>query len=289
MEDPIPPSQVGQPGRRPDNNQRPNRASLFKPQSLKDVKVENEDVFYQARQHWASVVQPVYETFIFLLFIIWIVDLTTASTLGGRLVTTVLIAAAIHFLALTVTGGRPPISRLAADPFSNPTGQTTINRTFIIGLVLTVALCLATLGLRFTIGLAVVGVISRLIIILARWSFYERRYITNRRVIESGGFLGSRISSMPLSRVTDISYSRTVPGELLGYATMRVETAGQDQALGVVRYISEPNTFYDVLVNFSAPKTSPDDQAAQAAAQANDEGGIPPPPAPRSQRDDFGL
>jgi uncharacterized membrane protein YdbT with pleckstrin-like domain len=98
-------------------------------------------------------------------------------------------------------------------------------------------------------------VITRLVVVLARWSFYERRYITNRRVIESGGFLGSRISSMPLSRVTDISYSRTIPGELFGYATMRVETAGQDQALGIVRFISEPDHFYEVLINFSAPQT----------------------------------
>ncbi|MEL7156362.1 MAG: PH domain-containing protein [Actinomycetota bacterium] len=278
MEDPTPPP-VGRPGRRPDDKPRRNRASLLLPQSLDDVKVENEDVFYNARQHWASVVQPVYETFIFLLFIIWIVDLTRGTGLSNSVVTTILIAAALHFLVVTVSGGRPPVSRLAADPFSNASGQTTPSRTVIFGSVIIIALSLVVWGLQFTLALAVIGVISRLIVILARWSFYERRYITNRRVIESGGFLGSRISSMPLSRVTDISYSRTVPGEILGYATMRVETAGQDQALGVVRYISDPNTFYDVLVNFSAPKTSPDDQASQTTAN-NDEGGSPPPPPP---------
>lgn len=284
MEDPIPPP-VGQPGRRPDDKPRRNRASLVLPQSLDDVKVENEDVFYSARQHWASVVQPVYETFIFLLFIIWIVDLTRGSGLSNPLVTTVLVLALLHFLLVTVTGGRAPVSRLAADPFTNAAGKKPLSRNVGIGGLVAVGAGLLVFGLQFTLAVAVIGVITRLIVILARWSFYERRYITNRRVIESGGFLGSRISSMPLSRVTDISYSRTVAGELLGYATMRVETAGQDQALGVVRYISDPNTFYDVLVNFSAPKTAPDDQPSQSGAN-NDEGGRPPPPPPAP--DDLG-
>lgn len=289
MEDPTPPP-VGQPRRRLDGKPRRNRASLFKPQDVEDVKVEDEDVVYQARQHWASVVQPIYETFVILLFIIWIVDLTSSDGYSNSFVTFILVGAGLHWVVLAVTGGRVPISRLAADPFSNPAGQQTVNRTLLIGLGIGIGLGIAILGFQITLVMAVVGIIARLIIILARWSFYERRYITDRRVIESGGFLGSRISSMPLSRVTDISYSRTVPGELLGYATMRVETAGQDQALGVVRYISDPNKFYDVLVKFSAPKTVTEDEAAQAAAQPNDEGGIPPlPPPPVRPSDDLGL
>lgn len=288
MEDPTTPPPVGQPGRRPDAKPRRNRASLFKPQGREDVKVENEDIHYESRQHWASVVQPVYETFIFLLFIIWIVDLTTASGISNSVVTLILFGAAIHFAIATVTGGRPPVSRLAADPFSNASGQKTVSRSLLIGGLLIVGLSLAAIGIQFTVAVAVIGVVSRLIVILARWSFYEKRYITNRRVIESGGFLGSRISSMPLSRVTDISYSRTVPGELLGYATMRVETAGQDQALGVVRYISNPNVFYDRLVNFSAPKAAAEDTGAAPDA-SNDEGGFPPQPPPPLLGDDLGL
>lgn len=273
------PSAGGSPEWRPVDRRIRNRASLFAPQSLDDVKVENEDVYYRARQHWASVVQPIYETFIFLLFIIWIVDATGGNGFSNSVITFILIGAAAHFVVITVTGGRPPPSRLAADPFSNSTGKESLSRNTVIILAVSFALSIAFIGLRVTAIMAIVLVIARLTIIIARWAFYERRYITNRRLIESGGFLGSRISSMPLSRVTDISYSRTVPGEVLGYATMRVETAGQDQALGVVRFISNPNKFYEVLVNFSAPKTSPDDQGPQPIdlrSEGQPPAGLPP-------------
>jgi len=51
------------------------------------------------------------------------------------------------------------------------------------------------------------------------WLLYERLYITNRRVILAQGFLGSDISTMPLTRLTDLNYTTTVAGELLGYAS----------------------------------------------------------------------
>ncbi|MCP4221713.1 MAG: PH domain-containing protein [Actinomycetia bacterium] len=229
------------------------RSSLIKPLDEQAVLVPNEQVYYAERQHWASIVQPVYETFIFLLFIIWIVDTITTSGLSNSWIGLILLGATIHAITLVITGGRAPTSRLAADPFSNPNGGG-VRRGGVLGIGLPMVLVLIFFGPQVAGVAAVFIVITRLIIILARWSFYERRYITNRRVIESGGFLGSRISSMPLSRVTDISYSRTVPGEVFGYATMRVETAGQDQALGVVRFIAEPDHFYEVLINFSAPQ-----------------------------------
>lgn len=232
-----------------------NRASLIKPQTLDDILVEDERPYYDSRQHWASVIQPIYETFIFLLLIIWAVDLAEGTGWGNNsLVTTILLLAGAHFVITTITGGRIPNSRLAADPFANTTGQGRLGRVPLIVIALTVLASAFFIGVTATLVLLVVIVISRLVVVLARWSFYEKRYITNRRVIESGGFLGSRISSMPLSRVTDISYSRSIAAELLGYATMRVETAGQDQALGVVRFIDQPNDFYDVLVRFSAPR-----------------------------------
>lgn len=239
------------------------RSSLLKPLDENAVLVPNEQVYYAERQHWASVVQPVYETFVILLAVVWVIGWFNSEPNGGvgagnNFVTVILVAAAIHASVLIVTGGRLPTSRLAVDPFSKPGAG--IGRTTLMLIIGAVVFGVITIGAMIVGILFVAIVIGRLTIELAKWSFYERRYITNRRVIESGGFLGSRISSMPLSRVTDISYGRSIPGELFGYATMRVETAGQDQALGVVRYIAEPDHFYEVLINFSAPQADPPPQ-----------------------------
>jgi hypothetical protein len=225
---------------------------LPKPLDERAILVPNEQVYYAERQHWASVVRPVYETFIFLLFVVWSVDFFGSTSYRNNWVGVLLLLATIHAIVYIATGAGPT-SRLAVDPFSNP--DEGAGRYTMIAMGAVVVIGVFMLGFRLAGMIAVIVVITRLVVVLARWSFYERRYITNRRVIESGGFLGSRISSMPLSRVTDISYSRTIPGELFGYATMRVETAGQDQALGIVRFISEPDHFYEVLINFSAPQT----------------------------------
>lgn len=232
------------------------RASLIRPLTEADVLVGNETAYYTGRQHWASVVQPVYETFVFLLFIVWAIDALAGTGFSSPLISLILIGATIHAALLAFTGGRAPVSRLAVDPFSNDGRAKNVSRVAAVWIVGSVAFGLAFLGIRLTAVFAVIALVTRLVIILARWSYYEKRYVTNRRVIEAGGFLGSRISSMPLSRVTDISYSKSVSGELLGYATMRVETAGQDQALGVVRFISRPDHFYEVLSSFSAPPST---------------------------------
>jgi membrane protein YdbS with pleckstrin-like domain len=231
------------------------RSSLIKPLTDKAVLVPNESIYYAERQHWASIAQPVYETFVFLLVVIWIVGLMgNGNPSGGfsRGIGIILLLVAIQ-AALMAVNGRNPISRFAVDPFAHPNKGP--NRVVRAALAALFVLILVQLGVQGGGIVAVIFVIGRLIVILAQWAFYERRYITNRRLIESGGFLGSRINSMPLSRVTDISFSRSVPAEIFGYARMRIETAGQEQALGVVRFIAEPDHFYEVLVNFSAPQS----------------------------------
>lgn len=230
-------------------------SSLLRPLAERDVLIPNEQVYYAERQHWASIVQPVYETFIFLLFIVFIADVQATGGLSttNRWVGLILLLALIQIGAVAISGGRAPTSRLAVDPFASG-GRSGVNPLLRWTIAIGLLLMLITYGLRTTGIVLVFLVVGRLITILARWTFYERRYITNRRLIESSGFLGSRISSMPLPRVTDIVYGRTVPGEIFGYARMRIETAGQDQALGLLFFINEPDHFYEVLVNFSAPQ-----------------------------------
>jgi hypothetical protein len=103
-------------------------------------------------------------------------------------------------------------------------------------------------------GMAIMAILvaaGRFIYTAAMWAFYERLYITNRRVIAAAGFLGAQIDTMPLTRVTDINYQTSVLGELLGYGVLRVETAGQDQALGLLEFLDKPNNFYEILIDLS--------------------------------------
>ncbi len=228
-------------------------AGLFSPLDIRTVLVGDEAVYYADRQHWAAMAQPVYQTFVFLVLVVWLVGLESGASVSSgyqQVLLLILVGAAIH-AALLVLNGKDLVSHLAIDPFSNASkGPSRVARFAAAGAL---GLMFYEFGLQGGGIIVVFLVISRLISILARWAFYERRYVTSKRLIESGGFFGSRISSMPLTRVTDFSYHRTIPGELLGYASMRIETAGQDQALGTVRYIANSENFYSVLVALSAP------------------------------------
>lgn len=75
------------------------------------------------------------------------------------------------------------------------------------------------------------------------WHF-DRLLVTDLRVIRARGLITRRISTMPVTKVTDMTYRRTLPGRLLGYGALVLETAGQNQALSFINYIPDPDHFY---------------------------------------------
>jgi hypothetical protein len=54
----------------------------------------------------------------------------------------------------------------------------------------------------------------------------ERIVITDKRVMLAQGFFVHKIAMMPLTKVTDLTFERSIRGRLLGYGTLIVESAG---------------------------------------------------------------
>jgi uncharacterized membrane protein YdbT with pleckstrin-like domain len=71
--------------------------------------------------------------------------------------------------------------------------------------------------------------------------------ITDRRIFQLSGVFTRNLASMPLSKLTDLTYRRTLPGRILGYGTLIVETAGQDQALSEIDYLPQPDRVYRTI------------------------------------------
>jgi uncharacterized membrane protein YdbT with pleckstrin-like domain len=86
-------------------------------------------------------------------------------------------------------------------------------------------------------------VVSRLAFKVFEWSD-EFFAVTKVRVILVHGLVTRRVDMMPLSKVTDLTVNRTIMGRMLGYGTLVLESAGQDQALSTVEYIPEPEAIY---------------------------------------------
>ena len=54
---------------------------------------------------------------------------------------------------------------------------------------------------------------------------------TDKRLLLFYGFITQKVAMMPLIKVTDMSYDRSMLGRILGYGNFVLESAGQDQAL----------------------------------------------------------
>ena len=66
------------------------------------------------------------------------------------------------------------------------------------------------------------------------WHILEWRHdwfaATDKRLLLRYGLVTHKVAMMPLIKVTDMSYERTIPGKLLGYGRFVMESAGQARA-----------------------------------------------------------
>ena len=87
---------------------------------------------------------------------------------------------------------------------------------------------------------------ARALYLVAEWR-HDWFVATDKRLLLFYGFITRKVSMMPLTKVTDMSYERSVPGRLLGYGRFVMESAGQDQALREVNWVPEPDHHYRAI------------------------------------------
>ncbi|GAA4052796.1 PH domain-containing protein [Nonomuraea sp. NPDC050663] len=78
---------------------------------------------------------------------------------------------------------------------------------------------------------------------VAEWSV-DYFVVTSKRILLTTGLITRKVAMMPLTKVTDMSFQRSLMGRMLGYGEFILESAGQDQALSTVEYIPYPETLY---------------------------------------------
>jgi uncharacterized membrane protein YdbT with pleckstrin-like domain len=93
--------------------------------------------------------------------------------------------------------------------------------------------------------LALVAVLRFTVLTLLWW--VERIVITDKRVMLAQGIITHNLGMMPLGKVTDLTFRRTLSGRLFGYGTIVVESAGQIQALNRIDYLPRPEEIYEAL------------------------------------------
>jgi uncharacterized membrane protein YdbT with pleckstrin-like domain len=86
------------------------------------------------------------------------------------------------------------------------------------------------------------------IFVVIEW-YVDRFVITDGRLLLFQGVLSHRVAMMPVLKVTDLTYERPGLGRLVGYCNLKIESAGQDQALHTVKHLPDPFYIYDVVMD----------------------------------------
>ena len=118
------------------------------------------------------------------------------------------------------------------------------------------------------VGLIAIFFIARLAWKMLLW-WEDRIVVTDQRIFEVSGVLTRKVASMPLEKVTDMTYRRTIGGRLFGYGDLIVENAGQKQAMDEIDFLPRPDEFYRTVTSLVNTHIPP-------ARVLMDEG--PPPP-----------
>jgi uncharacterized membrane protein YdbT with pleckstrin-like domain len=71
--------------------------------------------------------------------------------------------------------------------------------------------------------------------------------VTDKRFMVTSGIIETKNSMMPITKVTDMSFMRPLLGQVLGYGTLRIESAGQKQDLEYIRYLPRPEEVFQAI------------------------------------------
>lgn len=133
------------------------------------------------------------------------------------------------------------------------------------------------------------ALLARLVYLIVEWR-HDWFVATDKRLLLFYGFITRKVSMMPLMKVTDMSYERSIPGRLLGYGRFVMESAGQDQALHEVNWVPRPDANYRAIcaeifgvTDRGIPEDDPwgpDDLAAPAPPEPPAPPSPPAPPGP---------
>jgi hypothetical protein len=98
------------------------------------------------------------------------------------------------------------------------------------------------------LGLLILGALARFGWRMWEWSV-DRIVVTDKRLLEVSGLVSRKVGSMPLDKVTDMTYRRSFPGRIFGYGAFIVESPGQKQALELINFIPQPDEFYQTVTS----------------------------------------
>lgn len=117
----------------------------------------------------------------------------------------------------------------------------TLGGLALAGLISTIA-HLET-SVLLAVWLAWLVLVIRLLFRIYQW-LEDYFVVTSARLLLATGVFSKKVNMMPLTKVTDMRFERSLTGRVFGYGTFIVESAGQDQALRNINHLPYPEQLY---------------------------------------------
>jgi len=82
-----------------------------------------------------------------------------------------------------------------------------------------------------------------------KWIVWRRSWLvaTDKRVMVNYGLFNQGVAMFSLSRVPDLTYTRSTIGQILGYGELEREGTGSGQTLHKVRFVEHPHSTYTTI------------------------------------------
>jgi uncharacterized membrane protein YdbT with pleckstrin-like domain len=93
-------------------------------------------------------------------------------------------------------------------------------------------------------------VLVRLALIMADW-WDDLLIITDERILNVTGLFASRMKDTPIKKITDRDIRHSIVGNLLGYGTITIESAGH-ASLQRLRFVPEPLTVFEAIAKLTS-------------------------------------
>ncbi len=127
------------------------------------------------------------------------------------------------------------------------------------------------------VGVVAIAFVIRLLWKVVAW-WFDRIVVTDQRIVEISGVVTRKVASMPLEKVTDMTYRRTIGGRIFGYGDLLVESAGQKQAMDEIVYLPRPDEFYRTVTSLASSQVAPARVLVDATGRGPDDDDTGPLP-----------
>jgi hypothetical protein len=104
------------------------------------------------------------------------------------------------------------------------------------------------------LGLMVIGAVTTTLVVRRLQAWYTRYALTDFRLIRSWGVIKRQLAWMPWSKVTDVLLVQNLAGRILGYATVRIESANEASGFKAVTDLRDPHRFHRVVTEMVQAK-----------------------------------